>query len=212
MGFNQEAVELVGEDWARIEPFNEVLERLKKRKLTAIKPEGDAARSKVVWKIIGFEQVILYRIVMLADGCADAWNAHNPLASVLCARAVIEATAIALDFEEQLARFCNQRDFDAIDNLVMNRTFSTRLKHWLEGDAGVESINVLTIINKLDKKIRGVRAHYDGLSEICHPNYLGHYAFFGSLDTARATLHLSDRDVLIRKLLVTFLVGSWLLG
>ena len=96
VGFKREAIELIGKDWADIEPHNDILERLRKRRLSAVRPEGSSARSTVVWKIVGFEQIILYRIVMLADGCADAWNAHNPLASVLCARALLESSAIVL--------------------------------------------------------------------------------------------------------------------
>ena len=193
MGFDQKAVEAVGEDWPDIEEFNQTLERLRKRRLSSIRPEGVAAESKVVWKISSFIQVVLYRIVMLADGCADAWNARNVLAALLCSRAIMETSAVILDFEIQLKRFCGDSNFSAIDDLVMNRTFSTRQEDWHKEGSGLAAVSVLTLIDKMDKTIEGARQHYDFLSEMCHPNSMGHNFMFGKLDTQTAVVCLSDQ-------------------
>lgn len=192
MGFTREAIEAVGENWIEIERFNAILEHLRARRLLAVERVGAAATAKVVWKILGFQQVILYRIVMLADGCAAAWNGSNPLASALCARAMMETGALVLDFEAQLQRFCDQADFTAIDKLVMNRTFSTRLPGWQTQATVVVAINALKFIDKFAKTVEGARDHYDRLSELCHPNSLGHNFMFGALDLETGTVNLSD--------------------
>lgn len=192
MVFERDAIERVGEKWADIEKFNDSLDRLRMRRIAAIEREGIAGQSKVIWKINVFKQLILYRIVMLADGCSAAWNAHNPLTSVLCARAAMETSAIILDFEAQLARYCEKENFAAIDDLITNYTFSTRLKDWVESEAGTKATNILNIIDRLDKAYPGTRRHYERLSEMCHPNYLGHWVYFASLDVDADTVHLSD--------------------
>jgi hypothetical protein len=43
-------------------------------------------------------------------------------------------------------------------------------------------VNVLTYIDKFDKRAPGFRGHYDILSERCHPNSAGHNFMFSKLD------------------------------
>lgn len=194
MGFARAPIEAVGGDWSDVEKINHALERLRGRRVFAVKREGIAGRAKVVWKIIGFQQVVLYRIVMLGDGCANAWNNANPLTAILCARALMETCALIYDFKSQLARLCGDGDFSGIDDLVMNRTFATRLKHWTDNGQGLEAVNILTLIKKMDVELKGALRHYEALSELCHPNSLGHNLLFGALDRDNSTLLLSDED------------------
>jgi hypothetical protein len=102
VGFEREAIEAVGEVWGEVQRTNDVLERLRAARLAEVRPDGAARQSKVAWKIATFQQVILYRIVMLADGCADAWNGRNPLASTLCARAIMETSMRGLKHSVKL--------------------------------------------------------------------------------------------------------------
>jgi hypothetical protein len=192
MGFAQEAVEAVDGDWLQAEKSNLLVEKLRDRRQQAVPRPGVAAQSKVVWKIVGLQQVILYRIVMLADGCAAAWNGRNPLASVLAARAIMEVAALVYDFTAQLKRLCASADYSAIDALVMNRTFGTRNETWQQTQAGVAAVNVLGLLDKMSKLLPGARHHYNVLSEFCHPNSLGQYFLFSDLDMENETLALSD--------------------
>ena len=52
-------------------------------------------------------------------------------------------------------------------------------------------MNVLKVIDTFYKEAKGARAHYDRLSEMCHPNSLGHHMMFGSLDKRQATVSFS---------------------
>jgi hypothetical protein len=192
MSFDRTAVETVGGDWTEIEGLNNTLERLRNGRRQTIEPEGEFGPSKLAWKLGGFQQVILYRVVMLAEGCSTMWNARNVLGSILCARALMETTALISDFVSQLTALCKVRDFSSINNLVTNRTFGTRLEGWYGPDTNIQATNVLGHIDKLDKLADGARHHYDMLSEMCHPNALGHNFFFGDLDRTTATLTLSD--------------------
>ena len=58
-----------------------------------INPTGPFGRSKIAWKLVTYQHVLLHRIVSLMDGVAVAWNAHSPLAALLSARAFMETFA-----------------------------------------------------------------------------------------------------------------------
>ena len=212
MSFTRESIEAVGDRWSDVEPFNQILDELRAARLPAVLRIGDAAISKVVWKIRGFAQVSLYRTVMLADGCADSWGRRNTLTSILCARALVETTALIFDFATRLKVLCDKADFTSIDQLVMNRTFATRLPEWLPDSGFAKSINVLTFIDQLAKTYKGIRGHYDRLSEICHPNYGGLQMMFAELDTDLGILNLDDRNLFNNGLLSHVLGGYMCIG
>ena len=197
-GFTRDAVEAVDDDWTDINRSNEALERLRLRKRATVKPEGLAAMSKVVWKISSFSQAVLYRIVALADGCADGWTHGNFLSSILCARSLVESVALWRDFQKQLTRLCDERDLAAIDTLVSNRLMGTKMSDWHNERPWSEAVNVLTMIGKLEAEIPNVKSAYATISDMCHPNVLGHLMLFGSLDRHTATYAFSDRTMLDR--------------
>src|SRR6266404_7681002 len=104
-------------------------------------------------------------------------------------------------------------DMDTVDALVTNRTFATRDKEWLHKNPESDAINVLTWVDRLDKReANGVRGHYDRMSERCHPNYLGHHQMFSKLDTSSGTTTFSEtknisahRDVVIGAVILVLL-------
>jgi hypothetical protein len=193
---------LIGFDSANLEPddsedverFNAALVRLKERRKEKIVVEGPFSESKLAWKIATYQQSILYRIVMLAAGCALNWNLKNTLCRFLAARALLETIAVLWDFERQITSLSEKADFGGIDKLVTNRIFSTRDEEWFKETPETEAVNVLTLVDKLDTQLlHGMRRHYDFLSERCHPNSLGHHMFFGTLDTGTGTTTYSDQ-------------------
>ena len=166
-----------------IQAFNSTLVRLRERRLTEITISGPLRKSKLAWKIATYQQPVLYRVVMLASGCAANWNGRNLLCAYLAARALIETVAVFLVFEDELQTLIEQENLGEIDALIMNRTFSTRDTEFIEALPNTKAINILTFIDRLEKQgLSGVRKHYEFLSERCHPNYLGQYHFFGTCD------------------------------
>lgn len=95
---------------------------------------------------------------------------------------------------------------------LTSRTFATRHKKWIEGNPESEAINVLTLIDRMDKRTgSGVRGHYDLMSERCHPNYLGNQ-LYGTLDVETSTTSFSEtknierhRDVILGAILLLLL-------
>lgn len=148
---------------------------------------------------------------MLADGCADAWNADNPLAAALCARAIIETTAYFDNFETELSKLCEEGDLSAIEELIAETALATRLED-LTG--GSKAVNAISLIEKLDrqlgkKKEEGILGLYEFLCEFCHPNCYGHTHFY-QVDKDTWTVNLSDKPI-PGKSLFNYIFGGFFL-
>jgi hypothetical protein len=185
------------DDVELIEAINESLDRLRIQRVASIEVTGPYLESKLAWKIATQNETILYRIVALGESLALLWNARYMLGCSLLARALMETSALLLDFERVLQAEISSQDLRAIDDLVTKRHFATRDKEWLTIHPETEATNILTLIDKLDKRhLPNARKVYDALSESCHPNYLGGHAMFGALDTETGTTVYSDTKIM----------------
>jgi hypothetical protein len=207
VNFDLDTPGLEDDDRESLKGCNEALAGLRQRKVKAVLREGDAGRSKGVWLIRGLQQILLYRVVMLTEGCAMAWNGRNPLAALLCARAMFETAAVLWDLQSQFAKMIERKHFSAIYNLARLHAHGTRLEEWITEHTGTKAFNALTLIDKMDAELKVAREIYDHLSEFCHPNYCGHHLIFSSLDTTNATLTLGDDIWETRNLLSTLIAA-----
>lgn len=186
MGLRSDDVELLAS-------VNQCVGRLIERRLAKIEVVDRYLDSKLAWKVGTFVEVILYRLVALCQSLALNWNVQNMLGCNLSARALMETSALLLDFEQELSTAITEENLGAADELLNNRHFATRDKGWLESNPDTKAINVLTLIDKLNKRLlKNTRRIYDILSESCHPNYLGHHAMYATLDTRTGTTTFSD--------------------
>src|SRR5262249_52372351 len=129
----------------------------------------------------------------------------------------VETAALFLEFEYRLNELIGSSDFVSIEKLINNRTFATRVEEWIEKNPDTAATNITTFIDKIDNRfLPGMRQHYDYLSERCHPNSLGHFFFFGTLDTKSGTTTFSDskelglnlRHIMPAALLIPFVENS----
>jgi hypothetical protein len=116
------------------------------------------------------------------------------------------------EFEELFGSACDAKDVPAMSKLPEQFTFTSRV--WADGDHFVTPRSVLTYIDRLDRTITGIRHHYDVMSEMAHPNALGHFLFFGDMDHATATASFSDDGPnlggILANLIVAFIAIDWI--
>jgi len=94
------------------------------------------------------------------------------LAGILLTRAVTESAAFVCRLKE-LLETRNQYSSDELHQKLQQILLG-------EKNSGLpESVNILTLIDRMDKQIPGVRKEYDGLSEFAHPNWSGVLGLFG---------------------------------
>lgn len=182
------SADVVDDDAKSLAAINKEIVGLAERRRQTVTVSGRLARSKIAWKIETFAEAVLYRLVALAEGAALSWNAAIPLPAFLCTRAVVETIALLVDFEGRVAKLLHAEDLNGLNDLTMNRIFSTRDEEWLQGAPEFKSVNVMTHIEKLDKLLPGALGHYNRLSERCHPNSLGHHQMFASTDYSNGTV------------------------
>jgi hypothetical protein len=183
---------LAESDKELIEKINASVSRLCGLRAVQIIVSGPFARSKIAWKLAVYQHVLLHRMVALMDGTAVAWNSRCTLSAILSARAVMETFAILTDLEQRVGTFLQDGNLSELDSLAQKGIFASRDQEWIKQAPDTAATSVLTYIDKLDKKVPGYRAHYDSLSERCHPNSLGHNFMFSNLDRSDGTVRFCD--------------------
>ena len=102
---------------------------------------------------------------------------------------MIETVAFVSAFAAELERTVASKTLTEIDQVLMKHTFATKSER-LSVAPEYKSVNVLTLIGKLDKTLfsdegYGFLGCYDALSEMAHPNYFGTTMLFGTLHRKR---------------------------
>lgn len=167
-------------------------DRLNGLRAIEINVSGKFARSKIAWKLATYQHVLLHRLIALMDGAAVAWNSRCTLSAMLSARALMETFAVMAKFERRVTRLLKEENLGGLDALAQNGIFASRDEDWIKDNPDTVAINILTYIDKFDKRVEGFRGHYDMLSERCHPNSLGHNFMFSKLDRTDGTVRFCD--------------------
>jgi hypothetical protein len=185
---------LTEDDKKFVAKLNASLDRISELRADEINVLGTFARSKIAWKLATYQHVLLHRTIALVDGVAVAWNARTTLSAILSARAFMETFAVMAELEVRVARLLAEEDLGGLDGLAQNGVFASRDEKWIKEHPETAATNVLTFINKLDKRAEGFLGHYDILSERCHPNSLGHNFMFAKLDRSNGTVSFCDES------------------
>jgi hypothetical protein len=196
VGFTKEAIDLTEERWEAVQDYNACLERLLIRRKNEIAIQDAFVESKTGWKCAILQQALLYRVCALADGAANQRNSANIIASVTLSRSLLETIVVASHIRDELLRLqepMNQDAANAIDDLCNKHLFATRNQDTVDAGYGHLATNIITYVNKFDKKIPSTREAYDFLSEFAHPNSSGHLFTYGEINrqTGHVTFHES---------------------
>jgi hypothetical protein len=198
IGFEKSAIDQTNEKWEAVEGFNACLERLSNRRKSEVIVCGSLTESKTAWKCAVLQQSLLYRVTLLARGCADAWNGDNIVCSMLAARALLETIVLCNFIRDEAERFVAAGDIEAIETLANEQLFSTKDEGVIAGGFGHKAKSVLTYIDKFEKKIPGIREHYEFISEWCHPNGSGHLFTYGEINKQNGTVRFSEATPFVR--------------
>ncbi len=170
------------EDWQDIEHTNGHLQHMRDGCVSEVRVEGDLLRSKLAWMCRCLEQSLRYRTVALTDGMINAWATRNPLSASILSRSLLETVALIVDVEDKITRHVTNGDIQSLYEVLYGTSFSTRDEETIKENAIFKSINVLTLIGKMDRRAEGILSYYESVSERVHPNSGGHRGFFASLD------------------------------
>lgn len=208
-GFNRQVLSFLSdEDWATVEKYNRSLETIHAGCRTEIS-RADFAGAPMAWMLVCIEQALRYRIASLADGMATTWNAANPLSATILGRSLCETALLVLHVIETSSDFIKQEKFEALTAFLRNVFLSTRDPERLANDPTIKAVNILTLIQKYNKKMTSLEAYYGILSERAHPNSAGHRGTFLRFGDGKLTLSFKndfDSSFFMRDL-VLFSIG-----
>jgi hypothetical protein len=119
---------------------------------------------------------LTWRTEELARCACDALENDDVAAGILLTRAVVESTALIWRLKELLE---DRRQYTADD---LHSALEKMMMGWTNDPDFPNSVNILTMINHMDRQFHGVRERYDELSETAHPNWSGVFGLFAMID------------------------------
>jgi hypothetical protein len=140
-------------------------------------------------------QAHIRRCIEYIEAGHAEFYAGRCLVTYACTRANYENVAAFCDFASSVTPLLEAGDHDAIKDFVDATAFSTRIPRFIQqhGET-ISARNILTQINKMNKKYELFRQAYDHLSDFVHPNGLGAVVHFVSIGEGMATFHESGKN------------------
>jgi hypothetical protein len=173
-----------------IDIANKMIELLRARKVLSISLVGVERTRNLVRSYI---QAYIRRCLTFIEGGHAEFYSGRSLVAFACARANYENVAAFCDFAKNLIPLLEAGDNAAIRDFVEGRALATRVPSFVdEHGKGIEARNILTQIDHMKKKYAGYREAYDHLSDFMHPNVLGTFAHFVSIDPSTRVATFPD--------------------
>ena len=133
---------------------------------------------------------------------ATSWRAHDLLQQAVFlseGNHLLGARILVRSAIETLATlaYLNQITRAVVSEDISYKDFSDKTVRLLLGSknksTSAESINIITVLGKVEKRIPGLTDVYAELSESAHPNYDGTSKGYGSIDHKEFTTHFSNK-------------------
>ena len=141
--------------------------------------------SKLPFKALSLREVLIHRISELAECAMDQYEQRKLVPAFVLTRAAIETVSLIYWLHKKLSEFIESKDIDQLDGFLMKTILGSK-----DNTTTIESYNVLTAIDHVDKKFENFRKMYDGLCEFTHPNWSGALGAYGKIDRENIWLDL----------------------
>ena len=149
-----------------------------------VNPENISTISKSALKAHIVRAALLHRADELTKTAFDLYQQRKLVPGLVIVRAAFETAALLYYVCKKLREAVQTKKGDNIDEMLMKVLFGQR-----RNGTEVQAINILTVIDHLDKETRidgngCVRYLYDELCEFAHPNWNGTAGCYARMDSA----------------------------
>jgi hypothetical protein len=144
-----------------------------------VDPASISYSAKIPYKLLSFREALLWRTEELSRTACDNYERQDVCAAVLLTRGVTECAAAVwylMDLVE--TQVSNKKVSPDLDEKAMSLLMGHRNEPEMP-----QAINVLSMLDKAEKTVKGIRRGYDALSEVAHPNYPGTAGLYSEIDT-----------------------------
>lgn len=124
----------------------------------------------------------------LASDALSAFRSGHRVSAVLLARALLESAAMiseSLTRVETAEKSGSASEIESTQQNLNKYIFGSR-----DDTSPVKAINILTVINRVDKDFPDLLKMYDNLSEYAHPNWRGGQGAYGTFNRDDQILNL----------------------
>lgn len=136
------------------------------------KPGAKLVRMAAVWK-----NALAYRLVDIADASLDLIESGRLVPGCILARSALETVAGVHMLNKRISKLREVEQFEGFINFLMQTSFGSR-----DDSSNFKALNVLTMLDHLNKKYGISQDQYDHLSEYTHPNLKGGLMAYSDID------------------------------
>lgn len=151
--------------------LEEAIQHFETLRLALIK-EVDPARistiAKIPFKILLARETLLYRAVDLGEASCLCFKENNIVSGACLSRALQETIAVLFYVNRKSKKAILDNDLAHLDEYTMKVLTGSK-----DDESRPDPVNILTMIDRVDKEVPKFRAIYDKLSEVAHPNWHG---------------------------------------
>jgi hypothetical protein len=144
------------------------VDALRRSLVSRTDPASISFISKIPHKALDIRGALLYRTTDLAEAACMLFEKENLISAACVTRAFQETLAALFYSNRKVRKTIENHDVQHLDEVLMKTLVGARNNAELP-----DSINILTMINSVNKEIPNFRAVYDNLSEFSHPNWAG---------------------------------------
>ncbi|MBC8193684.1 MAG: hypothetical protein H8E18_14955 [FCB group bacterium] len=127
-----------------------------------------AIHTRIPHTALSLREVLYARMLDLSKNAFELLKENKSIAGIILSRSALETVALIVVFELRVKAFLDSEDEENLDTFLKGTLLGSKDK-----STTLEAVNILTHIDKVDKKHSGFRQMFDELCEMAHPNWAG---------------------------------------
>ncbi len=144
------------------------------------KPGAKLVRMVALWK-----NALAYRLVDIADASLDLFESGRLVPGCILARSALETVAGLHMLNKRISEVREAEQFVEFADFLAKAAFGSR-----DESSKHKALNVLTMVDHLNKKYGVIQDQYDHLSEYTHPNLKGGLMAYSDIDLKTLSVEL----------------------
>ncbi len=152
-----------------------------------IDPAAISLKAKIPYKIIAYRETLLWRTEELSRVAYLQFKNEQVVSGIILTRCVMESAAAVWYVLNRIKTLVENEDLNDFDDKAMRLLMGSK-----NDTTEINSINIMTFLDKVDTHLSGFRKLYDDLSEFAHPNWAGTSGVYGSVDRSKVLTRLGN--------------------
>jgi len=130
---------------------------------------------------------LLHRTADLSRAVIDLYKQNNYLPAIVLTRSLLETFALFHYFIKKLDGAVDSGRIGEFDDTLMRLFLGAR-----DAEDDIKPVNVLTVIDKLNRNVEGFREMYDAFCEVAHPNWMGAVGYYGRTEESNYCVYFDS--------------------